>query len=65
MSRRYKYRVYIKLKVHLSRQLINQLNAQIKLMEIWKATNIDNYPLQLNKKVVELDKINNCTPKPT
>ena len=37
---------------------INQLNAQIKLMEIWKATNIEDYPLKLNKKVVEHDKKN-------
>ena len=36
---------------------INQLNAQIKLMEIWKATNIDDYPLKLNRKEVLLDNI--------
>ena len=29
---------------------INQLNAQIKLMEIWKASNKEDYPLKLNKK---------------
>ena len=29
---------------------INQLNAQIKIMEIWKALNIDGYPLKLDKQ---------------
>ena len=31
---------------------INQLNAQIKILEIWKATNINDYPLKLNKKEI-------------
>ena len=31
---------------------INQLNAKIKIMEIWKATNITDYPLSLNKKEI-------------
>ena len=26
---------------------INQLNAQIKIMEIWKAANVPDYPLKL------------------
>ena len=29
---------------------VNQMNAQIKLQEIWKSLNIDNYPLKVNKK---------------
>ena len=28
----------------------NQINAQIKLLEIWKALKIDNYPLSVEKK---------------
>ena len=28
-----------------------QKNAQIKLLEIWKAVNLENYPLKINKKV--------------
>ena len=27
------------------------MNAQIKLLEIWKAVNLENYPLKINKKV--------------
>ena len=42
---------------------INQLNAQIKLVEIWRASNIDNYPLKLNKKQVVPENTNTraCT----
>ena len=42
---------------------VNQLNAQIKLVEIWKASNVENYPLKLNKKQVALENINTraCT----
>ena len=42
---------------------INQLNAQIKIMEIWKAKNIEDYPLKLNKKEVVTGNINTraCT----
>ena len=28
---------------------VNQLNAQIKLLDIWKASNIDNYPTKLTR----------------
>ena len=28
---------------------VNQLNAQIKLLEIWKSQNIQDYPLELKK----------------
>ena len=28
---------------------INQLNAQIKLTEMWKASNIEKYPLDIKK----------------
>ena len=43
--------------------IINQLNAQIKIMEIWKAKNIEDYPLKLNKKEVVTGNINTraCT----
>ena len=42
---------------------INQLNAQIELMEIWKASNVTYYPLKLNKKEIVLDNISTraCT----
>ena len=29
---------------------VNQLNAQIKLLEIWKALNVENYPLAIKKQ---------------
>ena len=29
---------------------VNQLNAQIKLQEIWKALNVDNYPLKISQQ---------------
>ena len=28
---------------------VNQINAQIKLSEMWKSTNIINYPIKTNK----------------
>ena len=31
---------------------VNQLNAQVKLLEIWKALNMDNYPLQVRQQNV-------------
>ena len=42
---------------------VNQLNAQIKLVEIWKASNMDNNPLKLNKKQIVPENINTraCT----
>ena len=42
---------------------INQLNAQIKILEIWKAVNVPDYPLKLNKKEVTMENINtrSCT----
>ena len=32
---------------------INQLNAQIKLLEIWKALNVQNYPLEIRQQAVQ------------
>ena len=29
---------------------VNQLNAQIKLVEIWKAINVDDYPLKIEQQ---------------
>ena len=29
---------------------VNQINAQIKLTEMWKASNMKNYPIKLEKK---------------
>ena len=30
---------------------VNQINAQVKLTEMWKAHNIENYPLKIEKKL--------------
>ena len=42
---------------------VNQINAQIKIQEIWKALNIDNYPLKVQKHTVNSDTVNTraCT----
>ena len=42
---------------------INQRNAQIKIMEIWKASNVSDYPLKLNRKEIVPGNINTraCT----
>ena len=32
---------------------INQINAQIKLAEMWKALNIVNYPINIRKFIPE------------
>ena len=29
---------------------VNQINAQVKLTEMWKASNVENYPTKLCKK---------------
>ena len=29
---------------------VNQLNAQVKLLEIWKALNVEDYPLKVNQQ---------------
>ena len=29
---------------------VNQINGQIKLTEVWKAANVENYPIKLLKK---------------
>ena len=31
---------------------VNQLNAQVKLLEIWKALNLESYPLQVLQQTV-------------
>ena len=40
---------------------VNQMNAQIKMTEIWKASNVDNYPLKIDFYNVNYiyDEINN------
>ena len=30
---------------------VNQINAQVKLTEMWKASNVQDYPIKLVKKV--------------
>ena len=32
---------------------INQLNAQIKLLKIWKATNVEGYPLKIKQQTAQ------------
>ena len=32
-------------------QSINQLNASVKLLEVWKALNVDDYPLIIKRQV--------------
>ena len=36
----------------LNMQSVNQLNAQIKITEIWKAVHKDNYPIEVNKYII-------------
>ena len=31
---------------------VNQLNAQVKLLEVWKALNLADYPLQIQQQAV-------------
>ena len=42
---------------------VNQINAQIKLMEIWKFQKIKDYPLELKKQAPKTDSISTraCT----
>ena len=34
---------------------VNQINAQVKLTEMWKASNLENYPTKLFKKEINYD----------
>ena len=34
---------------------VNQINAQVKLTEMWKASNLENYPTKLSKKEINDD----------
>ena len=37
---------------------VNQLNAQVKLAEIWKALHVDDYPLQIKQQISESTRVN-------
>ena len=37
---------------------VNQLNAKIKILEVWKSLNIDGYPLEISTKCVKKESIN-------
>ena len=37
---------------------VNQLNAKIKIMEIWKAKNIQGYPLKIQNQTANKETIN-------
>ena len=40
---------------NLNKLSVNQINAQVKLTEMWKASNLDNYPTKLFKKEINDD----------
>ena len=42
----------------VNRLSINHLNAKIKLVEIWKALNVEGYPLKINRQVLRNDATN-------
>ena len=37
---------------------VNQLNAKVKLMEIWKAKNVEDYPLKVEQQQNNNQKVN-------
>ena len=37
----------------------NQLNASVKLLEVWKALNLEDYPLQINRQEKGNEGVNN------
>ena len=37
---------------------VNQLNAQVKLAEIWKALHVDDYQLQIKQQISESTRVN-------
>ena len=37
---------------------VNQLNAQTKLVEIWKALNVDDYPLKVVQQTKDNSRVN-------
>ena len=37
----------------------NQLNASVKLLEVWKALNLENYPLSINRQQNRTEGVNN------
>ena len=36
----------------------NQINASVKLLEVWKALKLDNYPLTINKQKCDHENVN-------
>ena len=32
---------------------VNQLNENIKLVEVWKALNVEGYPLKINRTTID------------
>ena len=36
-------------------QSINQLNASVKLLDMWKALNVDNYPLSIKRQEINAE----------
>ena len=37
---------------------VNQLNAKIKILEIWKSLNVEGYPLKIDTKQVNQETMN-------
>ena len=58
-SKTLKDKIQIKLLlVHINMLSVNQLNAKIKLQEIWKAFNFEGYPLKIQNQSASYDTIN-------
>ena len=38
---------------------VNQLNAQVKLLEVWKAMNVEDYPLKIKQQEVSKTDVSN------
>ena len=37
---------------------VNQLNAKIKLLQVWKSLNVDGYPLKIATNETKIDSTN-------
>ena len=48
----------IELLKHINMLSVNQLNAKIKLIEIWKALNIEKYPLKIPTQSISDEQMN-------
>ena len=37
---------------------VNQLNAKVKLLEVWKALNVEDYPLKVERQSTDASRVN-------